>query len=113
VKAHRIAWEIEHGPIPDGLWVLHKCDNPWCVNPEHLFAGERHRCAALTEDKVRQIRKLAWSGDYTQQQIGDMFGVSQTAVWDIKHGRNWKHLWQEEALALPTPSPTDLTRRSF
>lgn len=41
LRAHRASWAIHHGPIPDGLWVLHHCDTPLCVRPDHLFLGDR------------------------------------------------------------------------
>jgi hypothetical protein len=123
-KAHRIAWEIEHDPIPDGLLVLHKCDVKCCVNVQHLYLGtvqdnvidrdtrgrkaygQGHGNTGLTEDMVREIHELAWSG-VTAQNIGEMFRVSNTTVYRIKHRQAWKHLWQEEAPALPTPSLTE------
>jgi hypothetical protein len=122
LKAHRIAWEIANGPIPEGLHCCHSCDQPWCVNVKHLFLGTaqdnmrdrdvkgRHRpghlpghqnpSAVLSEDEAREILKLALSGDLSQREIGEMFGVSETAVWDIKHGRTWKHLWEEAPMTL-------------
>ncbi len=52
-RAHRVAWELACGPIPSGLWVLHTCDNPPCVNPSHLFLGDR---AANMQDCAKKGR---------------------------------------------------------
>jgi len=109
IAAHRVSWEIHNGPIPDGMDVLHRCDNPPCPNPDHLFLGTqadnnadkaakgRARGAALGEDHhnskltptvVSQI--FAASG--SQYEIARRFGVSRSCVADIKNGRTWTHL---------------------
>lgn len=54
VRAHRIAWQITHGLIPDGLLCLHKCDRPSCVNPEHLYIGNHKD---NIRDKVERFRR--------------------------------------------------------
>ena len=104
--AHRAAWELERGPIPDGFHVLHKCDVPCCINVQHLFLGtdadnmadktkkgrqqwgERVPQSILTEDQVRAIR-VDTRG---QRAIAADYGVSITAVSDIKTGRRWHNL---------------------
>lgn len=55
VRAHRFAWEQEHGPIPDGLFVLHRCDNPPCVRPSHLFLGTAFDNMADAKAKGRMV----------------------------------------------------------
>ncbi len=55
IKAHRMAWTLAHGPIPDGLFVLHRCDNPPCVNVAHLFLG------TIRDNVLDAIRKGRWS----------------------------------------------------
>lgn len=107
--AHRVAYEAYRGPIPDGMFVCHKCDTPSCVNPDHLFLGthadnmadrdrkgrtpigEARPNARLTADLVREIRSARESGE-TLHSLGRRFGVSHTTVHRIAMGRKWSHV---------------------
>lgn len=104
-RAHVYSYEKHIGPVGD-LFVLHKCDTPACINPDHLFLGtaadntadcnakmrhvfgERVNTAKLPESIVRQI--YAAEGGY--REIGERFGVSAQYVWSVKHRWTWKHL---------------------
>ena len=108
--AHRLSWKIHDGDIPQNKHILHECDNPACVNPDHLYignqlsnmqdmwrrgrakpghlVGEKHGMSKLTEAQVRDIRK----SDKPGTALATRYGISTTTICDIRKGRIWKHI---------------------
>ena len=101
-KVHRVVYELSSGENIDGMVVRHTCDNPKCINPEHLIKGTNHENmmdrnersgndqAKVTKDQVRAIRELA--GKFTHKQIGAMFGISESNTSSIIRRTHWKHV---------------------
>jgi hypothetical protein len=114
VGTHRLAWTLIHGPIDDGLHVLHHCDNPPCCNPAHLFlgtnreniadraakgrpgrggvSGERNARARLNPSAVEEIRQRYEAGGVLQRQLAAEFGVSKGAVKHVLARRTWRNV---------------------
>lgn len=107
VAAHRFSWELANGPIPDGLFVLHRCDNPPCVRPDHLFLGtgldnsrdmvakgrsqrfERHWNAKLSIADVLDMRRALTE---LIQTLADRYGIDTETVITVLARHRWKGL---------------------
>ena len=112
---HRLAYEIEFGKIPDGLWILHKCNNPPCINLDHLYAGtakdnsrdsiisgtafflhrkplkgEENPRAKLKNEQVRQAKILLQT--LKPKKVSELTKISLKTIWSIKYGYSWKSI---------------------
>ena len=105
--SHRISWQISNGKIPKGKYICHHCDNPPCVNPDHLFLGtnqdnvndmkakgrsprgEQRPNSILSNAKIREIRSIQ---GMKHSEIASIYGVSATTIGLIIRRLKWNHV---------------------
>jgi len=133
MTAHRAAWILTHGEIPEGMLVCHKCDNRLCVNPDHLFLGTNadnmrdavakrraggihNHTAKINWNIADLIRSLSYS--MKVKEIAGLFGLSRGLVLDVINGRTWKQVpieleeqFKRSSLGISSPTPRRKDRK--
>lgn len=107
-RAHRIAYELSKGKIPENKIMMHMCNNPMCCNPLHLKPGTFHenseyylRCGrtsqtTLCENDVRNIHELYYKKNKKQCEIAELYKINQGNLSRILNGKRWSYIYQEE-----------------